>query len=171
MSMRDTTMGIGICCENLKTTPAKLKDLIAMTTEFKSEIWDDIQEFDSLTDYWDLATNFEPPYVCCKLGFYIATVMNELEPYHFTICQNDDGDEYVMYEPFEMSDEEKELTLEKLQSIFHKYTDVVCGYDVVVEEVSCEEVSCEDEFFSQLNAGTAAIPTPETMDWILGRLR
>ena len=43
--------------------------------------------------------------------------------------------------------------------------------EISTEDVRNRERKNEDEFFSQLNAGTEAIPTPETMDWILGRLR
>lgn len=78
MDFETKVEGIGICCRDLKTTPSRLKELVAMTTEFKEEIWDKIKDFTCLNEFYELAEQYD-----YGIGFFIIKVMNELEPYHF----------------------------------------------------------------------------------------
>lgn len=134
--MNDTIVhGYGICASDIETTAEKLLKLARMNSEVEEEIReylsgmfpDGYEDNDLTIEDFD---NFE--------GYYnergVASVLRDLIDTELPVEYVDSyGDSYILYMPifpWDMNDQEKNLTRQDVEKIFEKYIKVLTDEDV-----------------------------------------
>ena len=131
-----TIDGYGLAVDPVSYTPNGVIALAAMVPDIKAYLDEGIKECqkgkphavteEEINEFMD---DYETKSGIHGLAAVLADVMNELEPVvKVTPCENYDNEQFVLYEPnfpWHMSEKEKTLSCEELDSIFKKYLDIL----------------------------------------------
>lgn len=139
-----TTYGYGFCVDDIKTTPEKLLKLAEMNPAVLKDVREYLNEyFDGegykdeeleMSDFDDLEGEY------CERGvtYVLYQVINEIEVIY---ADDYDGVPYILYcpnYPWSLKENEKDLTIDKVDEIFQKYISVLTDEPVVIDYQSVE---------------------------------
>ena len=135
------TYGIGICVDDIKTTPERVLKLASLddsvlfdVQNYLNERFDGNYEDEELTidDFCDFEGMFCDRGVTCIL----LEVMNSVEKIPFIYADSFDCFDYILYcpaYPWNLMENEIGLTREKLEEIFKKYISILTDDPVVID--------------------------------------
>ena len=133
--------GYGIISSDIKTTPERLKNLVALAPKYKQQLkeffnesgtkYDDFfenldewEDYDMFPSNGDVLAEYVSP-----VTVFLKNVILEKENIDLYICKDYDGNEFMMLLPWypwsSYTDEEKSLTKLKLCKIINKYVEMV----------------------------------------------
>ena len=138
-----STYGYGICVDDIETTAEKLLKLAAMkpkvlecVREYLNNCFDGDYKDEDLTidDFNDLEGEY------CERGvtYVLYQVIDEID---VVFADNYDGVPYILYcpsFPWNLKEEEKNLTMEDVKSIFNKYISVLTDKHIIFDCYSVE---------------------------------
>lgn len=139
-----TTYGIGFCVDDIETTHEKLLKLAAMKPDVLKDVreyLDDIFDGEEYTDEDLTMEDFdelEGDYCERGVTYVLCHVIDEIK----TVFADDyNGTQYILYcpcYPWNMSEEEKNLTFEDIENIFTKYIRVLTDKYVAIDYQAVE---------------------------------
>ena len=138
-----STYGLGVCVDDIKTTPEKLLKLAALKDEvlkdvrnYLDEIFDDGYKDEDLTmeDFDDLEGDY------CERGvaYVLYQVIDEIR---VEFADDFDGVPYILYTPtfpWYMDSAERDLTYEDVVKVFKKYIKMLTDEPVNVDFYNVE---------------------------------
>lgn len=136
------TYGYGICTSELRVQSLEqLQSIIDNAPKFKKEIELYFMESEiispTLFDYLEYNDgNMEE-----GIGFILRKVIEENEHIGLTVCDDFSGKQYLLYEPnypWNISENDYNLTTEKLDYIFNQYVSPLINMDVTPDYYSVE---------------------------------
>jgi len=128
--------------DDIKTQDvSRLEKLLSFAPDFQTTVhswmtdcgiqnptWKDYEEFDQ--DFY------------CGIGALLAEVIREAENLDVVVCDGYNGDVYVLYGPkypWQMENDEKNLTKKKVKDIFNKYVGILTDEPIKVEDQSIKD--------------------------------
>lgn len=138
-----TTNGYGICVDDIETTAKKLLELAAMKPEVLKDVREYLSEYlDKEYDDEDLTIDdfddLEGDYCERGVAYLLFRVIDEID---ITYADDYDGVQYILYcpsYPWCMSEKEKNLTKEDVDSIFNKYISILTDEHILITDYSVE---------------------------------
>lgn len=135
--------GYGIISSEIKTTPERIKNLLDLAPKYKKKLEDYLKElevpleefYENPESVWDELSGEYPDdgygnsYNMSLVTVFLKNVILEKENIFLSSFDDFDEEEYLMLLPFypwsDRTPEEKALTKEKFDKIFHKYISVI----------------------------------------------
>lgn len=133
--------GYGICTDDLDISDVqRIKELIHLAPEYEKQVMqlfaDQGISEPTVDDYLDLDVDYS-----CGIATILANVIHEAEDIWFTACSDYDCAAYLIYQPsypWEMKENERNLTEEAIRLILVKYTSIISDTILTIEYCSVE---------------------------------
>ena len=139
-----TTYGFGFCVDDIDTTPKKLLELAAL----RPKVLEDVREY--LNDYFDGKEYYDDELAMedfdelegeyCERG--VAYVLYQvIDDIVVEYVDDYNGTPYILYlpsYPWNMKENEYNLTPEKIEEIFDKYINILTDKPVIIDYHSVE---------------------------------
>lgn len=139
-----TTDGFGFCVDDIKTNPEKLLKLAAMKPDVLEQVRDYLNEYFEGEEYSDdklVMADFddlEGDYCERDITYILYHVIDEI-PVVYVSDYN--GTPYILYcptYPWNLGENERSLTADKVEAIFRKYIGVLTDKYVPIDYYSVE---------------------------------
>lgn len=134
------TYGFGFCVDDIQTTPERLLNLAAMEPSVEKIVKEYIEEGDvpyedlTIDDFYELeGDEYER-----GIAFVLYNVIKEIP---IVYAEDYDGVQYILYcptYPWCMTNNEMNLTEDKVEEIFTKYIKILTGEDIAVDYCEVE---------------------------------
>lgn len=132
--------GYGICVDDIQTKDLeRLKAVLKLAPKLDQEIRDWIEGSSFDAPDWDDYMEFDADFYL-GLAAILQAVIEEAEGITLTACDDCEGRKYLLYQPcypWQLSENTRELTQERLDALFRKYVKMLTDEEV---EVSYQEV-------------------------------
>lgn len=133
--------GYGICVDDIKTQDVcRLQKLLAEAPDFHETIALWLEESDVTEPTWDDYMNYDQDNYL-GLATLLKEVIREAEILGLVACDDYNGKTYVIYTPgypWNIPDEEQDLTEERLDAIFKHYVGILTDEPVSVDHQEVE---------------------------------
>lgn len=132
--------GYGICVDDIRTKDLEqLKKMLKLAPRLDQKIQDWMERSAFEVPGWDDYMAFDVDFYL-GLAAILKAVIEEAEGITLTACNDCEGRKYLLYQPcypWQLSENTRELTQERLDTLFRKYVKMLTDEEV---EVSYQEV-------------------------------
>lgn len=133
--------GYGICTSEIETTVDRIEELLKHAPVFFKKLHDDFIEMEidepNIEDYLEYDCDYYS-----GIAFILKEVIKEAEDIELDTAENFDGDWYLLLCPWypwsNVTEREKNLTIEELDCVLKKYIRVLTDDELIVEYQSVE---------------------------------
>lgn len=133
--------GYGICVSDIVDVPVeRLMLLLEQAPVFHQEVNDWLAQEGIEDPAYEDYMAFDEDYML-GLSTILSHVIEEAEHVHFTACDDFDGNDYLIYMPsypWELPDNERRLTEERIEDILRTYTSILTDDDITICYQSAE---------------------------------
>lgn len=136
--------GYGICVSEIGEVPVeRLETLLQCAPVFHSQVQEWMRQHAIDKPTYENYMEYDQTYML-GLASLLSDVIKEAEHVEFTACDSYDGDEFLIYTssyPWELPEEEHELTEELIQEILAHYVSILTDEELTIEYRSVENGS------------------------------
>ena len=119
--------GYGICTDDIKTTPERIEQLLALAPEYAAKIHAWFEECEITQPTVDDYLEFDQD-LYLGLATILKEVIEESEGIDLTACDDFNCQNFLIYKPcfpWQMTEKDMTLTEEGLRQIFAKYVNIL----------------------------------------------